>query len=121
MFESFDEPLADKPKVKIPVILSEITATKLAELDLDTELLDQYKEAKRLLAEFKDDDQIPLSQKAQLLTVISTIINQVIKNQQELHSIEKIKKIELVLIETLKEFPDVKQMFLDKYEQNLND
>lgn len=52
----------DKP-FKIPKQREETTAVCLKELNLDTELLTQYKNAKDLLHEAMDDEEIPLNQK----------------------------------------------------------
>jgi hypothetical protein len=113
-----------KPQTQTPpatVTTSKIQASTLAELDLDHELLEQYKNAKTLLDDIKDDDAIPPNQKAQMLNSISSILGNIIKSQSELHNVERLKLIESTLIETLQkpEFEQLKQDFLQAYEKAL--
>lgn len=102
-----------------PIVNTTISAKTLAELDLDHELLTQYKAAQTLLTEAAYDKVTPLNQKAQVLNSITAIITQIIKLQQEVHSIEEVKEIEAALIETLKEFPEIKEKFLKAYKKRL--
>jgi hypothetical protein len=100
---------------------SKIQASTLAELDLDHELLEQYKNAKALLEDIKDDDDIAPNQKAQTLNSISSILSNIIKTQSELHNVERLKMLESTLIETLQkpEFEKLKESFLQAYEKAL--
>ena len=125
MFEGFDDfpkresrSIEDKPPQNV-IVNTTVSATTLAELDLDHELLTQYKAAQTLLTEAAYDKVTPLNQKAQILNSITAIITQIIKLQLEVHSIQEVKEIESALIETLKAFPDVKQKFLDTYKKKL--
>lgn len=96
-----------------------VTAKKLDELDLDKELLEQYIQATQLREDVKDDEAIPINQKAQLMNTISGILQSIIKSQQELHSIERMKLIENTLIEVLKNHENLKEAFLADYEKAL--
>ena len=100
---------------------SKIQASTLAELDLDHELLEQYKNAKALLEDIKDDDDIAPNQKAQTLNSISSILSNIIKTQSVLHNVERLKMLESTLIETLQkpEFEKLKESFLQAYEKAL--
>lgn len=90
----------------------------LGQLDLSQELLVQYEKANELLknAEFED---VPLSQKAQAMNSIVNILGQIIKQQEVVRNMSEITRLELALIATLKEFPDIKERFLAQYEGNL--
>ena len=90
-----------------------------ASLNLESELLEQYNRARKLLHDASYDDSIPLSQKAAALNSATSIIGALIKSQAELYSLERIKKIENVLITTLKAFPDLQSEFMQLYTQNL--
>lgn len=96
-----------------------VTATSLNELDLDKELLAQYIDAKNFLKDVKHDSEIPLNQKAQILNTITSILQNIIKMQQDLHSVERMKVIENTLIETLKNHEQLRDAFLKDYEKAL--
>ena len=89
---------------------------ELKDLDLEKELLNQYKKAQELL-EFSDGE--PLNQKAQTLNSITNILQAIIKSQQDLYNIERLKTLETTLITVLQGFPEIKHKFLDAYEREL--
>ena len=93
-----------------------VTATTLNDLDLDKELLDQYKAAKEVFDDVKNDDSIAVNQKAQVINTITSILQSIVKVQQELHNVEKMKLIENILIETLQKHEALKETFLQDYE-----
>jgi len=118
MFDSFDEP---KPTEKLNTLPpSRVHATKLAELDLDGELLAQYKNALILREATEYDEEIPLSQKAQLLNTINSILTSITKNQTELYDAERLKLYEGTLITVLKKFPELSEAFFAAYEEALS-
>ena len=117
----FDLSLNNKPQPKPqpqpkPVEAPSDSITSLGNLDLDKELLDQYKRATRLLAAAEHDSEIPLSQKATALNSISTIISNITKTQTDLYNAERLKLLENTLISVLKNFPDIKEQFLEEYQ-----
>lgn len=93
-----------------------ITHKDLKDLDLEHELLKQYQRAQELL-EFSDDE--PLNQRAQTLNSITSILQAIIKLQQDLYNMERLKTLENTLVNTLQEFPQLKEKFLDSYRKNL--
>ena len=96
-----------------------ITATTLNELDLDKELLDQYKAAKEVFEDIKNDEAIAANQKAQVINSIQSILQSIVKMQQDLHNVERLKLIENVLIETLQNHETLKEAFLADYAKAL--
>lgn len=111
--------LKPQPKIPTPNPIPKSTVKTLKDLDLDKELLDQYQSAKQLLSDVQYEEGVPLNQKAQITNTITSILQAIIKMQQDLYNIEKIKLIENVLIETLKEHETLRDAFLEKYEQAL--
>ena len=93
-----------------------VKQTELKDLDLEVELLAQYKKAQALL---DDADKEPLNQKAQTLNSITLILQAIIKSQQDLYNIERLKTLENTLIKVLQDFPEIKHQFLDAYEKEL--
>lgn len=117
-FEAFDDEVPKAPKV-IPA--SRVKASKLAELDLDSELLEQYKNALILREATEHDEEVPLSQKAQLLNTINSILTSITKTQTELYDAERQKLYEATIIQVLKQFPDLSEAFLKAYEEALGE
>ena len=107
-----EEPEKDKKPV---IEYKEIT--DFADLDLGRELLQSYNRASRLFTTIEFDDDIPPNQKAQVLNTIRNIQEQVLRSQERFHNVERLKNIENVLINTLKDFPELKNSFLEAYEQ----
>jgi hypothetical protein len=107
---------------KDPLILANVvTATTLSELNLEDELLTQYKTARSLLELVKSDNQTPLNQKAQVMNTITTLLSNILRMQENLHNVERMKIIENVLIDTLKEHPKLRDKFLPAYEKALKE
>lgn len=86
-----------------------------ATLDLENELLAQYNLAKKLIHDAEYDSDIPLNQKAQAINSAAAILGALIKNQSDLYSLERIKKIEAILIRTLQRFPELRDAFMAEY------
>lgn len=89
-------------------------------LNLETEFLEQYNTAKKLLHVAEVDMSIGLNQKAQLLNSITSIMNSIVKGQAELYSMERIKIIESTLIRTLKKHPELQTAFMADYKEALD-
>ena len=89
----------------------------LASVNLEEELLTQLMSAKSLLADSSD---APANQKAQVSNSITTILKQLTDLQTSLTTTETIKRMERILLATLKEFPDLQTPFLKAYEESLN-
>lgn len=94
--------------------------TELKQLNLDGELLTNYEAAKSYLEEIRYDSEVMPNQVAQVMNTINSILKEIVKMQTELYDAERVKKMELALIETMKaQTADVQRMFFELYEQNL--
>lgn len=107
---SLDELYAKKAPQPIP--------QPKAPLDLNQELLAQYEKAQTMLRD-AELEEAPLNYRVQALNAISSIINQIVKMQTDLHTLENVRVIENALIETLKSMPEVREEFLKRYKGNL--
>lgn len=96
-----------------------VTAGSLNELDLDKELLNQYKNAKTVLDEILNDEATAANQKAQVLNTVTAILQNIAKLQQELYNVERLKLLENILIETLQKFEPLRDEFLKAYKAAL--
>lgn len=94
-------------------------AESLAELNLEDELLIQYSKANALLSDAEYDETIPLNQKAQAQNSIVAILSAIIKNQEAVRNMAEVNVLETALGDTLKEFPEIKEAFLARYEGKL--
>lgn len=104
------------PDIGLAAVLQ---AVKLADLDVGSELLAQYKIARNLMHTVEYEEGVPLNQKAQLINSLNALVGTVLKQQTELHNMERLKTLEQVLIDTLKLFPDLKVAFLKAYKEAL--
>lgn len=111
---------SEPPELVIVNKPSKVQAKTLNELDLDSELLDQYKNAKTILEDILSAEDIAPNQKAQVINTITSILQAIIKTQQDLHNVERIKLIEATLIETLQKHETLKESFLADYELALS-
>ena len=112
VFDPFDQPPPQAPRP--PRVILDRPAS-LQDLDLQDELLTQYVQAKQLLKDVEFADEIPLNQKAQAQNSILGILAQIIKQQETLHNVANVTRIELALVAALKECPEVKEAFLAIY------
>ena len=110
-----------EPKPQLQIVPAKPTETTLATLNLDKELLAQYRNAQSVLEDTLYDEQTPANQKAQVLNTITSILQQILKSQTELYDSERVKKIESTLISVLKKYPELAQAFIVDYEQALKD
>lgn len=103
-----------------PAKPSVLEASSLDELDLDNELVTHYNRASRMVEALEFESDIPANQKAQAMNTLTTILQQIIKIRTDLYNAEYLKKIEQILLKTLKALPvDVQQEFMEEYEQSL--
>lgn len=107
------------PQEKPPLSKEPIQATALKDLDLPQELAMQYATAKQLYEQVQHETETPANQKAQILNAISSILTNIVKTQEAVYSVERLKILEDTLIATLKGFPDVRNQFIDAYEAAL--
>ncbi len=94
---------------------------QLRGLNLEEELQDHY--AKCVLARnvaldnLHNPDQI--SSSASLINVATNALKEVVKMQAELHTIEKVKRLERAMVDTLKSKPDLAGELLETFENKL--
>jgi len=92
-----------------------LPALKLTDLNLETEIVIQYQQAKALLGRVIASDTVPTNQKAQVANSCTAILDQLSKMQIRLYSSERFKAIEQVLIKALRTLPTAtqEQFFVD--------
>ena len=90
----------------------------LQDINLTEELVLQYMRVKELQTAVLADQGIPANQKAQVANSVSSTLAQLTKLQTELHTAERFKAIENLMIRYMKRLPvDVVEAFIDEYER----
>lgn len=108
------------PSKPTPNIPYQSLITNLDELKLDDELLHHYINTKTLLSIVQADDSVPVNQIAQVVNSLTAILQHIVKMRQDVHNLERMKEMENIVIEVMKEQPqDVRDLFFDKLERAL--
>lgn len=89
----------------------------LSDLNLERELMLQLRAAQALQSKIIDDQLVQANQKAQVMNSVATIIQNLVKMQLDQYTPERLKRIELALIQMLKTMPDDQtEEFFKQYE-----
>lgn len=90
----------------------------LGDINLETELLDQFTKVKKLQADVMGDEVTPVNQKAQVANSVASTLQQLIKMQSEFHTAERFKAIEALMIKAMRKLPvEAAEAFLADYER----
>jgi hypothetical protein len=101
-------------------IEQKLPARSLKDIDLERELVLQWMASQELQNRILQDQETPANQKAQVANSTATILQQLGKLQIEIHSSERLKKIEAILIETLQTLPtEAQEAFFVAYAEAL--
>jgi hypothetical protein len=88
----------------------------LREMNLEEELVRQYRKVVLLQDEVLKDDEIPANQRAQVAGQVASTLQHLIKMQTEFHTSERFKEIENLMIKHMRALPkDVAEAFLADY------
>jgi hypothetical protein len=94
----------------------------LSNINLEQELVGQFMSVKGLLSDAYSNNDETSSQKASLINACSAILRDLAKTQTMIYNAERVKLLEQILIETLKEVgPEIATRFLELYEKNLEE
>lgn len=92
----------------------------LADLDIGSEIVLQLRTLKILQHEALSDTEAPHGQKAQASMTVSRMLTELAKSRHLLYSAERIKNIETMTIEAMKDAPEEqKQAFFERLERYL--
>lgn len=94
----------------------------LVDMNLERELVLQYVTVQNLQSSVITDENVPANQKAQTANAVAASLASLAKLQGDVHTSERIKKVEQVLIEVLQTLPtETQAQFLDRYGQVLEE
>jgi len=93
-----------------------LPTTRVSDLNLEEELVEQYQKIKDLMDEVTESPDVGASQKAQVGNSVVGTLGQLVKLQEDLRRQETFKIMEGVLIEAIKRLPAaVKDEFFTEY------
>ena len=99
-----------------------LPAKHLRDVNLERELILQHQATLELQNQVMSDSDVPANQRAQVANAVASILQQLIKLQETVHTTERLKRIEGKLIEALNGLPKEQQeSFLAVYEEVLGD
>lgn len=100
----------------------ELLGANLKDLNLDTELFNTYRDAKRFLDGVKNDDKLPPNQVAQVFNTIGAILKEITKMQTDVYNAERVKKQELAMIHALKLAPvEIQDAFFEEFQRLIDE
>lgn len=103
------------PGMYIPIDESELLP--MEKLDLNSELAKNYQRALHFQKSLLINDTAPANQIAQVINTVTAITKEIIRQQSELHNVNKYRRMEEILVGALKEAPrDVQDAVLAKFE-----
>lgn len=93
-----------------------LPSDSLASMNLEGELVRQYRKVLKLQEDVLNDDTIPANQRSQVAGQVASTLQHLIKMQTEFHTAERFKEIENLMIKHMRKLPkDVAEAFLDDY------
>jgi hypothetical protein len=112
---------AHMPQETLLQYLDEIKAvlnsTSLVEMNMEEELVLQYRAVKALQGRVIDDLETPANQRAQVANAVASSLTRLADLQMTIYTSERFKRVETLLIRHLSKMPeDVAAQFLDDYE-----
>lgn len=99
--------------------LSDVLPTaSLLDVNLEHELLSLLRKGQNLLTTVLNDPGVPANQKSQVANSLSSLLEQLAKQQADIYSSEYLKRMEQVFIRTLKALPrDQAEFALEEYQR----
>lgn len=101
---------------------AQLPVKTLNQLDLSHELVIQLQQVKLLQSQAMEDLDTPVNQRAQAANSVASVLVSLAKLQNETYNSERLKKIEMVLLEAIQDLPeDQQERFLQGYEEMLTE
>lgn len=97
---------------------AKLPPAELGSMNLERELVMQYRRILALQEDVLMDDDVPANQRAQVSNAVAATLQQLVKMQSEFHTAERFKAIENLMITYMKKLPlEVAEEFLNEYER----
>jgi hypothetical protein len=102
------------------LIDQKLPARQLKDIDLEQELVLQLLATQELQRKVLKDDEAPANQMAQVSNAVQAALQNLVKLQGEVFKSERLKRLETILLECIKDLPhEVQDQFLTLYELRL--
>ena len=89
---------------------------ELKHVNLTEELGLQYRAGKLLLDQTQGDESVPANQKAQVSNSVSAMLSSIVKMQETVYSIDRLKRYEAAFLKSVETLPkENKEAFFDLY------
>lgn len=89
----------------------------MANMNMEQELVLQFKAVKRLQLDVIDDKDTPANQRAQVANAVAATLGQLVKMQADFYTSERFKAIEALMIRAMKTMPRPQaEKFISEYE-----
>ena len=89
---------------------------ELKHVNLTEELGLQYRAGKLLLDQTQGDESVPANQKAQVFNSVSAMLSSIVKMQETVYSIDRLKRYEAAFLKSVETLPkENKEAFFDLY------
>lgn len=97
-----------------------LPARQLKDINLEQELVLQLLATQELQRKALNAEDTPANQLAQVSNAVQAALQNLVKLQAEIHKTERIKQLELILIEVIKDLPfEAQNAFLEAYEKRV--
>ena len=122
MAYDFDKARAEQAEKNYeePTLAGIFTAKSLGDLNMEQELVAQFNLVRQMQSQVMLDVDVPANQRAQVANAVASTIKQLVETQERYYSQERFKRIESLLIRTLKTWPvEQAKEFIDEFERIL--
>lgn len=112
--------LDDAELAEVRFRIEELQPLNLEKLDLNAELALQFRQAKLLLVEAQKAQDVPTNQKAQIFNTIRAQLADIVKQQESVWSMERLKTFETAFLKAANAMTDeARDLFFDLYSKHL--
>lgn len=102
--------------LKLRAQLDDKLQVEIRQINLTEELGLQYRAGKLLLEETQNDPEVPANQKAQVFNSVNSMLASIVKMQESIYSMERLKRYETAFLKALETLPkEGKEAFFDLY------
>lgn len=116
------EPLSEVELMELRHEIDLRIGLDLGQLNLSEELALQFRQAKTLLNDVQNDKDIPANQRAQVFNAVRNQLSEILKQQESVWSMERLKKIESAVVKACNLMTEEqKAAFMDLYGEYLKD
>lgn len=116
------EPLSEAELIELRHEIDLLIQLDLGQLNLSEELALQFRQAKALLFEVQNDDEVAANQKAQIFNAVRAQLREIVAQQEVVWSMERLKTFEVAFVKVSHMMSsEQREAFFDLYGKYLKD